>query len=168
MRTRISAFAIDAGTIDRTFGIDDAFGTTIGRCSDVIWLTRAHGMTIVVATVAIWTAWRWLAWEIVLAWRWCLWNFLALEEWIAGETSRTRARRNVIFNMTNGQSTADANARIDTLESHASQAIIAIEIRFTFATTSTIDVVRIAFVAIVTEAGSGIVVLSAFSIGSAW
>lgn len=168
MRTRIGAFAIDAGTIVRTFRTDDTFGTTVWRCSDVIWLTRADGVAVVVTTIAIRTAWRWLTWEVVLAWRWCLWNFFALEEWIASETSWTRARRNVIFHMTNGQSTADADARIDTLESHASQAIIAIEIRFTFATTSAIDVVRIAFVAIVTEASSGIVVFSAFSIWSAW
>lgn len=39
VRTRISAFIIDAGTIVRTFGTDHTFGTTIGRRTNVVRLT---------------------------------------------------------------------------------------------------------------------------------
>lgn len=168
VRTRIGALTIDAGAIVWTFRADNAFGSAVWRCADVVRLTRAHCMALVVATIAIGSAWRRLAREVVLSRRKRRWNFLALEEWIAGESGRTCASRNVVGNMTNGQPSANTHARIDALESNTGQAIVAVDIRFTFATASPIHVVRIAFVVGETEASASSVAFTAFSVWSAW
>lgn len=168
VRTWIGAFTIDAGAIVWTFRTDNAFGATIRRCTDVVRLTRTHCVPIVVAAIAVWSAWRRLARILVLSWGCNRWNFLALEEWITSETGRARACRNVIFDMTNSQSTAYTDTWIDALETNTGQAIIAVDIRFAFATTSTIDIVRVAFIAGKTEACSGTVTFTAFSVRSTW
>lgn len=168
VRTWISAFTIDAGAIVWTFRTDHTFGTTIGWRTNVVRLTWAHCMPIGISAITIWSARRRLAWVVVLSWWWRYRNVSALEERIARETIRTRARWNVILNVANGKATADTNARIDTFEFNTGQTIVAVNICFTFTSTSTIDIVWIALVAGVTEASAGPVTFTAFGVRSTW
>lgn len=164
VRTWIGAFTIDASAIVRTFRTDHTFGTTIGRRTIIIRLTRAHCMSICIATITIRSARRRLTWVVVLSWWRRHRNFSALEERIACETIRTCARRYVIVNVANGKSAANTNARIDTFECNTGQAIVAVNVCFTFASTSTIDIVRIALVSSVTEASAGTVTFTTLGI----
>ena len=61
-RTRIDAFVADARLVLWTIGIQDAFGTASHvRIAHIIRRTEAGGLSVLLATLCVLTARRWIA-----------------------------------------------------------------------------------------------------------
>lgn len=109
-RAWIPTFLVGTRLILRTFSAHNTLRTTRRRASNVSRNTRADGLSIDFATLAIRTARRWTAW--VRHNRCLLWS--TLHECISGHSIRTTAHRNVIDHLAQCILTARARTRIYT------------------------------------------------------
>lgn len=163
----IRALVVNAGLVQCALGIDHALGPTVWRRSQVAELARAHRLAGIVAAVAVRAARRRIARILVVARRRRGGHLTALEERIAGQAGRTRARWHMIRYMAHGQRAANADARIGAFVADAGQAVVALVADLALAATSALLIVGVALEAFVAIAGAGSVAFAALGVRSA-
>lgn len=141
--TRVRALVIDARPVLWTFGTDDATRSAGRWDSGESRLAEAHCVSVVRSTIAIGSAWRWIA---GIDWHGQRRHDIddgTTIHWIASVTRQTGAHRRVIDYTTSGILAASAGARINTLIVQTGLAAVAVSVGHAFGSASNVWITKV-------------------------